>query len=184
MTVAEVAKILTLMASAWPSFEPSDDKVRLWHELFGDISYQVAMVAVKKLMLSSKYLPTIAELRKEVLAVTTAAEDRITPAEAWGMVVHAIRDYGSYREADALKSLPESVAKTVRYIGWRELCLCEEPDVIRAQFMRMFDQVATRRREEALLPPAMRETIGQLASKMDIRRLGKKPDLKIMSGRG
>jgi hypothetical protein len=169
MTVAEVAKMLTLMASAWPTFEPSDDKVRLWHELFCDIPYKVAMTAVKKLMLSSKFPPTIAELRKEVLAVTIPAEDRITPAEAWGMVVHAIRDYGSYREVDALASLPEVVARVVRYIGWRELCLCDEPDIIRAQFMRMFDQVAAKERDRKLLPSGLQEQISKLSAGKDLR---------------
>ena len=184
MTRAETAMLLALMAAAWPKFEPDDAKVALWHELFEDTDFRVAQVALKKLMLSSPYPPTIADMRREVLAVTTPPEDRITPAEAWGLVKKCFSKYSINREKEVLERLPGPVADTVRYMGWRELCMSDEGEIVRAQFMRMFDQVATRRREEALLPPAMRETIGQLASKMDMERLEKKPDLKLMSGRG
>jgi len=185
VTRAETAMLLALMAAAWPKFEPDDAKVALWHELFEDTDFRVAQVALKKLMLSSPYPPTIADMRREVLAVTTPPEDRITPAEAWGMVSHAIRDYGSYREREGLESLPPVVRKTAEYIGWRELCLSEEGEILRAQFMRMFQQVSERRREEVLLPPAVRELIGKLASGMDMsKKVDKRPELKLVSGKG
>ena len=65
--------------------------------------------------------------------------------------------------------------------------MSDEGEIVRAQFMRMFDQVATRRREEALLPPAMRELIGELAAGMDMGKKlakGPKPELKLVSGKG
>lgn len=171
--------LLALMAAAWPKFEPDDAKVALWHELFGDVDFQVAQVALKRLMLTSEYPPTIADMRRQVAAVTTPADDQITPAEAWGMVVHAIREYGNYREAEALASFPPVVQRTVKCIGWKELCLSEEPDVIRAQFMRMVGQIAERRQQEALIPPALKEQIAALA-----QGLGMERQLKLVSGKG
>lgn len=184
MTRAETAMLLALMAAAWPKFEPDDAKVALWHELFEDTDFRVAQVALKKLMLSSPYPPTIADMRREVLAVTTPPEDRITPAEAWGLVKKCFSKYSINREKEVLERLPGPVADTVRYMGWRELCMSDEGEIVRAQFMRMFDQVATRRREEALLPPAMRATISQLAAKMGMERLEKKPNLKLIDRKG
>lgn len=184
MTQAEVAKLLTIMASAWPQFEPSEDKVLLWHEMLQDVDYQLAQVALKSLVARRTFPPSIAEFRQEVLAISTPAEDRMAAAEAWGMVVQAIRDYGYYREHEALESLPELVRQTVQFIGWQELCLSQEPDVIRAHFMRMYQQVSERRQKEAVLPPALKEAIAAIADKMNTyRQLGpKKPMLKLMSG--
>ncbi len=186
MTQVEVARLLTIMASAWPQFEPSEDKVLLWHEMMQDVDYQVAQAALKVLIARKTFPPSIAEFRQEVLAISTPAEDQITPAEAWGMVVHAIREYGSYREREALESLPPAVRKTVEYIGWREICLSEEPDVIRAQFMRMFQQVSERRQKEAVLPATLREQIAALAAGMDMgRAVGTgKPMLRLIPGEG
>jgi hypothetical protein len=84
-----------------------------------------------------------------------------------------------------LESLPEAVRKTVQYIGWQELCLSEEPDVVRAQFMRMYQQVAERRQKEAVLPPALKEAIAAIADKMDMRKQlepPKKPLLRLVGG--
>lgn len=180
MTLVEAAKLLTLIAAAWPQFEPTEDKVLLWHELFADVSFEVAQAALKKLMVSSPFPPSIADLRREVVAVTVPLEDQISPAEAWGMVVHAIRKYGYYQEEKAKASLPSAVRRTVDYIGWQELCLSDEPDVIRAQFMRMYEQVTARQRQEALLPPAVKQHIASLAERMDMQRLDAKPRLRLI----
>jgi len=185
MERSEAGQLLTLMASAWPRFEPSDDKVALWRELFDDVPFEVAKLALKKLMLTNTFPPSVAELRQAVMDITTPESERITAAEAWGMVSHAIRDYGSYREREGLESLPPVVRKTAEYIGWRELCLSEEGEILRAQFMRMFQQVSERRREEVLLPPAVRELIGKLAGGMDMsKKVDKRPELKLVSGKG
>jgi len=187
MERSEAGELLTLMASAWPRFEPSDDKVALWRELFDDVPFEVTKLALKKLMLTNTFPPSAAELRQAVVDITTPQRDHITAAEAWGMVVRAIRYHGSYQGSEGLKSLPPAVRRTAEHIGWRDLCLSEEPEILRAQFMRMYDQVATRRREEALLPPAMRELIGELAAGMDMGKKlakGPKPELKLVSGKG
>lgn len=183
MERSEAGQLLTLMASAWPRFEPSDDKVALWRELFDDVPFEVAKLALKKLMLTNTFPPSVAELRQAVMDITTPESERITAAEAWGMVTQAIQYFGSYQEHDGLESLPPPVRRTAEYIGWRDLCLSEEPEILRAQFMRMYDQVATRRREKAMLPPAMRATIGQLAAKMDMERI-EKPNLKLIDRKG
>ena len=169
MTKAEVAKILTVLAAAYPKFEVDDLKVRVWHEMLGDLDYATANMAVKKLILENTFPPSIAEVRKAAMEILNP--DAMTAAEAWGEVERAIRIYGYYRETEALESMSPSVAKVVKYIGWQNICLNEEPGVIRGQFLKMYQQVQERDHREMLLPADLRQGIQRLAGMMDMKAI-------------
>lgn len=167
MTKAEVAMILTVLAAVYPKFEVDDLKVQVWHEMLGDLDYATANMAVKKLILENTFPPSIAEVRKAAAEIMNP--DVMTAAEAWGEVERAVRAYGYYQETEALASLPPRVAKVVRLIGWREICLNEEPGVVRGQFLKMYAQVAEREQKELLLPAGLRNQIQILAERMDLK---------------
>jgi len=169
MTKAEIAKILAVLAASYPKFEVDDLKVQVWHEMLGDLDYVTANMAVKKLILENAFPPSIAEVRKAAAEIMNP--DVMTAAEAWGEVERAVRTYGSYQEIEALASLSPRTAKVVRQIGWREICLNEEPGVVRGQFLKMYQQVQERDRREMLLPANLRQEIQRLAGMMDIRAI-------------
>ena len=64
-----------------------------------------------------------------------------------------------------------SVAKVVKYIGWQNICLNEEPGVVRGQFLKMYAQVAEREQKELLLPADLRQGIQRLAGMMDMKAI-------------
>ena len=167
MTKGEVAKLLAVLAAAYPKFEVHDVKVQVWHEMLGDIDYAVANMAVKKLIMQNTFPPAIAEVRKAAAELTNP--ENLTSSEAWGEVTSAIRNYGYYREEEALASMSPTTAQLVRYMGWREICMSEDIGVIRGQFLRMYEQIATREQEKQLLPPAMQDEIKQLSNKIGLR---------------
>jgi hypothetical protein len=167
MTKGEVAKLLAVLAAAYPKFEANDVKVQVWHEMLGDIDYAVANMAVKKLIMQNTFPPAIAEVRKAVTELMNP--EQVTSSEAWGEVTSAIRNYGYYREEEALASMSPTTAQLVRYMGWREICMSEDIGVIRGQFLRMYEQIATREQEKQLLPPAMQDEIKQLSNKIGLR---------------
>lgn len=175
MTKGEVAKLLAILAASYPKFEVDDLKVHVWHEMLGDLDYSIASMAIKKLIMQNTFPPAIAEVRKAAAVLT--GPEQVTGSEAWGEVIRAIRNYGYYREEEALASMSPTTARVVRYMGWREICLSEEPPgVLRGQFLKMYEQVANREAEEKLLPPAFKDEAKRLAGKMDLRLLegGKK----------
>lgn len=53
----------------------------------------------------------------------------------------------------------ELVARAVKLFGWRELCLSEEPEIIRAQFTRMYNELAAREDSVNALLPASRRLV-------------------------
>ncbi len=185
MKKTEIVQLLVVINAAFPNMQVNEVMVDLWHELLGDIDFNLAKAAVKKILLESPYPPTIADIRKQVAEITTPKQ--IDPAEAWGEVERAIRYYGSYREEEALASMSPAVARVVKYIGWREICLSEEPGVLRGQFLKMYQQLQERERKEALLPPDLKNEIQQISQQRAIKALESGTNikhLKILEGGG
>lgn len=164
MKKTETVQLLAVVNAAFPNMQVTEATVKLWHELLGDLDFNLAIAATKKLILESSYPPTIADIRKRAAEIMTPQE--IDAAEAWGEVERAIRKYGYYCESEALESMSPQVARVVRYIGWREICLSEEPGVVRGQFLKMYQQVSEREQKMRLLPQSLRDEIQKLAGHM------------------
>jgi len=167
MTKSEIAKLLAVLAAAFPKLEVDDLKVHVWHEMLSDIDYAVANIAIKKLIMQNTFPPSIAEVRKAVTELMNP--EQVTSSEAWGEVTRAIRNYGYYREEEALASMSPITAQLVRYMGWREICLSEDLGVVRGQFLKMYQQVAEREHKEQLLPVTLRDDIKKIASKFSLK---------------
>ncbi len=147
----EAARLLTVIAAAYPNFEPDDDKVRIWAEMMADLEYETAATALQRHIATSRFAPTIAEIREQAVAAVTSSE--ITSAEAWGELMHAVRAHGYYHEREALASLSPITARVAGIIGWRDINMCTELDVLRGQFLRMYRLIRERNAREAVLPP-------------------------------
>ena len=167
MTKGEVAKLLVVLAASYPKFEVDDLKVQVWHEMLGDLDYDVANIAIKKIIMLNTFPPAIGFVRNAASEI--ASPMGLTAADAFGEVIRAIRDYGYYREKEAMASMSPITAQVVRYLGWREICLSEEPEILRAHFLKMYDQVAAREQEKQLLSPTMQTEIKKIAKKYDLR---------------
>jgi len=169
MVEEEVAKLLAVLAAAYPNFEVNEMKHKVWFEMLKDIDYKVAQVAVRKIILENTFPPAIAEVRKACAELTMP---QIPDAGmAWGEAVRAIRYYGIYREKEALRSMSPLTAQAVRYIGWQEICSSTEPGVARGHFLRIYEQLARRKQQDAMLPADLKEGIAQLAQKFELRAI-------------
>jgi len=164
----ETVQLLAVINAAFPNIQITEAMVSLWYELLGDIDFNLAKAAVKKLLLESPYPPSIADIRKRAVEILTPEEEKIDAAEAWGEVERAMRFYGFYREAEALESMSPRVAKVVRWMGWRDICLSEEPGVVRGQFLKMYEQVTEREQKEKLLPERLKADIKMLSERFTL----------------
>lgn len=67
MTRDNIKKIFALMILAYPSMsEMTTEKIDIWHELLSDIDFEAAEKAVKEHIKTSRFVPTIAEIREAV----------------------------------------------------------------------------------------------------------------------
>ncbi len=175
MTKSEVIKLFAMLAAAYPNMkEIETPTVEIWFDCLKDVDLNIALAAIKKHILESPFPPVIADIRKQIVAVTTPLEDRLDSSEAWGEVVNAMKNYGSYEEIEALKSMSPTTRKVVKYMSWREICLSENLGVIRGQFLKMYGTVAEREEQNRLLPEDLKQRIGQLgelANKMNMNNM-------------
>lgn len=159
MNRKEIIDLLGIATANFPTMQERDLKPTaiLWEKSLHDIPYQVAEKALIKVLSTSRFFPTIAELRDACSQLTNPR--RIDAMEAWGMIVQAIRRYGMYRQQEGLESLPNDVRVMAERFTWRELCLNEKPDTLRAQFRMAWETESKRTNEINSLPQDIREMI-------------------------
>jgi hypothetical protein len=166
---SEMFKIITFLGIAYPNYAAFSDvtqaknTAKVWADMLGDIDFKLLEAAVKRYASINKWPPSIAEIRENALNIISPQQG-LTAADAWGEVMSAIRNFGIYREVEALESMPPKTRKVVKYIGWKEICQCEQADVMRGQFRMMYEQTQNKDKQEALLPEKL---------KLQIRDIGR-----------
>lgn len=125
-----------------------DNRLRLYVEMLSDIPPQILEAAVKKLIMTNKFLPSIAEIRETAYGIKgtisgTAAPDE---SEAWGEVVKAVRSVGYYGKP---KFSHEAITTAVNNIGWQDICMTtyDGMNTLRAQFRRAYQLAAQRQKD-------------------------------------
>ena len=125
-----------------------DARMRLYVEMLSDIPPQILEAAVKKLIMTNKFLPSIAEIRETAYGIKGTINGTAVPdeSEAWGEVVKAIRSVGYYRKP---KFSHEAITTAVNNIGWQDICMTtiEGMNTLRAQFRRAY-QLASQRQKD------------------------------------
>jgi len=76
----QVVAIVKVLQSAYPRTEFSRETITVYENMLKDLPAKETSEAVKRLITSSKWLPTIAEIRQEVAELMTALPDA---EEAW-----------------------------------------------------------------------------------------------------
>ena len=152
MTKQEIGALLALATANFPSMQEKDMRptANLWSEMLSDIPFDIAKAALIKVLATARFWPTVAEIREAAAEIINPQLP--SPIEAWGEVVQAVKIYGLYRQEEGLNSLSPITKRVVQNIGWREICLCEQPDIIRGQFRMAYEQYTKREKEEAVLP--------------------------------
>ena len=125
-----------------------DARLRLYVEMLSDIPPSILETAVKKLIMTNKFLPSIAEIREVAYGIKgiisgTAAPDE---SEAWGEVIKAIQSVGYYGKP---KFSHEAITTAVNNIGWQDICMTTNDgmNTLRAQFRRAYQLAAQRQKD-------------------------------------
>lgn len=124
------------------------DRLQFYVMMLSDIPPQILEVAVKKLIMTNKFLPSIAEIRETAYGIKgtisgTAAPDE---SEACGEVVKAIQSVGYYGKPTFSH---EAITAAVNNIGWQDICTTpsEGTNTLRSQFRRAYQLAAQRQKD-------------------------------------
>lgn len=156
MTVQEFGTIAAAIKAAWPNANIMPDKQSkdIWYTMLHDIEYPICLNAVKQLMSTSKFAPSIAEIRERCVGVSHEVKDW---GAAWDEVLRAIRFYGMYQEEEALQSMSKDARICVKRIGFQNICLSENITADRANFRMIYETLSKQNKESMQLPENVRK---------------------------
>ena len=155
----ETLKVIGAMAMAFPYAKIQPATIEIYAEALADIPPTVLRAAGLACISRAAFFPAIAEIRNEALRM--ASPEKPSPEAAWEQLLEQVRTVhfcGTPVFSDPL------IGQVVNGVGWRDICLCEEPGVPRGQFYRLYIAAVERERKTALLPQAVRDLAATLVA--------------------
>ena len=179
MKKSETIQIIAMLAGNYDSIYKKDEKqkklmIDTWQECLGDLDYKLVLQAVKKTIIESPYPPTIHDIRKNAIEMVNPTTQR-TAIEAWNEAYGMICS-GLYMTQEQFEMASPEVKKFFGNV--RQVTELAKTDldtvntVTKGQFLKQYEVLINREKEQKLLPPQMQEFIGQLAEKMSVKQLG------------
>lgn len=162
-------KLVTVLRAAYSSekFMPDKQSALVWYEMLKDIDYPVLMQGCYKLIQSSPYPPTIADIRASCASLQTV--ERLTDLEAWALVRKALSN-GTYGAEQEFAKLPPLVQKAVGSpANIREMAqadLDSVATVFQSQFLRAYRAETQRAEDMAKLSPKIRTLLEGITQTM------------------
>lgn len=172
MTIDETKQILSILKIAYPNFykdlkaEEANQIVSLWSSMFADDNSKIVTEAVKALMCTLKFPPTIADVKEKIHSITHPKQQ--TELEAWGFVLKAIRN-SAYNSQDEFNKLPSIVQKILggpsQLREWASMDSDVVNSVIQSNFMRSYTARSRIETENEKLPQSTKELMLGLSEK-------------------
>lgn len=147
MKKSEVAEMVMMLLASYPAAKTVEKTPEVYEMMLADLDVAVARKAVTRLIASSKWLPTIAEIREACTALTHGPMR--LGGEAWQDAMTEVRRRGRYATPQFADPM---VAETIRMWGsWQGFCNSPEDDPGgRARFIELYDQLAARARADVV----------------------------------
>ena len=163
MTKADAAKLAAVIVTAYPNYDKFkspkevENYVNLLAMMFEADSGAAVGLAVKKHIATSKWPPSIAEIRE--LMLETTHPEIVPPDLAWAAVSDLIFTLRRSQWDEAKKRLPALVARAVEIIGWTNLYdmhkgenIATKPGMDRVAFMGQYVAMYDRAKTDAMTP--------------------------------
>jgi len=173
MTRQEALAVMAMLKTAYPNFykdlskEDINAAVSLWATMFSEEPIQVVTEAIKALMCTLKFPPTIADVKEKIAMITQPL--MMTEMEAWSRVRGAI---SYYHANEAFANLPPMLRKIVgspnRLREWAMMDSETVDSVIQSNFMRSYKAKVAQEKEYAMLPSSTKQLIAGLAQKYSL----------------
>ena len=150
MNKEQFVKAMTYLAIAYDK-EFNQEQLNVWYEFFKNDDFNVLRQAIKSVILKSKYLPSIAELKEEINYINNP-QLKISADDEWLKIEDAIREYGIYNSEDALSNMSTLTKKAIRMLGgWDTICMSQEGDWLRKNFISIYNSLNNDVKEQCLL---------------------------------
>lgn len=159
MTQQETIMILGICRASYPNFYKGMTKnelqgiVDLWCEMFENDDINIVKLAVKELIQTLQYPPTIADVKQKIYAITSNEKDA---TELWDELQNAIKD-GIYHSKEVYERLSPEVKKFVRNPSQLKELAQMDSDVVhsvtKGQFFKQIENIQAREKEQKQMLP-------------------------------
>lgn len=155
ITKQDFMKIVKAIQTYYPRADafPKTDAIALWYEELNDLTYEQMTTALRRHVATSKWSPTIAELREQCVEIEIPVDDW---GVAWEELQRAIRNWGWSREEEAYASMSDLTRQTVRRLGYQYLCESQDQMADRANFRNIYEQLKGANKVNQQVKPTMR----------------------------
>ena len=159
MTREETITILGICKASYPNFYKDMTKkemvgiVDLWCEMFESDDVNIVKLAVKELIQTLQFPPTIADIKQKLYAITSNEKDA---TELWNELQNAIKD-GIYHSKEVFERLSPEVKKFVRNPSQLKELAQMDSDVVhsvtKGQFFKQIENIQAREKEQKQMLP-------------------------------
>jgi len=155
-TQIDVLKVLKLLGEAYPTFQLSRASIEVYVGLLTDLPAALLEQAALEHISRSAFFPTIAELRGAAFDLLEAVHPSLSAHEAWLVVQDEIQRTGHAGQPEFADPL---LIRAVDALGWRQLCLSDNPIADRAHFVQIYQALIERQKQEQRRPLDVRRFI-------------------------
>lgn len=148
MKESEITKIILILKASYPyAFKDMGEQevesmVGLYREMFKNCEYKEVSQAVKDIINTSEYMPTIATIKNKIYELNHPKEE--SNSELWEKLLNAIRN-GSYHAEEEFDKLPALVKEYVRNPRQLQEYAIMDSDVIhsvvKGQFLKQIETI-------------------------------------------
>lgn len=150
-----VVQVLNFLLDAYPDKEVSAETMRVYLACLQDVDPTLLKTAVIRHVASSKWFPTVSELRESATAIVMDATGDLDPNTAWGEVTKWFSKCGRWGVPQFTSPV---ITQAVAAIGgWMYLCNSENLAADRARFIQAYTTYQTRRANDVQMLPAVQE---------------------------
>jgi hypothetical protein len=178
MNREETAAIMSILQAAYPRFYINQTEkdmtaaLNLWATMFEDNPAQLVTEAVKALLTTLVYPPTIADVKSKILLLTRPPD--LTEQESWNLVMKAISSANYYAQENFDKLSPilqRLVGSPNQLREWAQMDTEDLQSVVSSNFHRSYTARVKQEKEYHVLPSSSKQIISGLIDKFNMPSL-------------
>lgn len=177
MTPEQTRDLIKFLFAAYPTQRQKmrdEDAKAMFHAYsigLADLDATATLAALKRIVLSDRWIPTIADIRAAV-GVVMHGEQSIA-IEQWGEVLRRQRKFGQSRPPGVENHPPFEdpiTAQVVAAMTWFELCASKSSAADRARFIEAYEQMQLQERRQAQLSAGGTSSVLPVKSQISIEQ--------------
>ena len=183
MTKKETIAIMAMLKASYPRYysdmgaEDIETAINLWYTMLKDYDGKIVGQAVKSVIATNKYPPTVAEVLEKIKLIT--GKEEMTEMEAWSYISKAVSN-STYHALEEWEKLPEQLQKAVSPDLLRSWAMIEGDDVqtiIQSNFLKTFRANEKHRKDIESLPSSAKELMLECSKRLDMNAIvDKRPE--------